>query len=146
MGPGVAGLSACGALEAAPRWRLRLERDWGVTFRAGGEHRAAERERWLGPLEAGLRQIDFPEVTLEDRITYLEHAVSWQVRRALLAGRFDLALEVRSFGALQIAELLERREGRRPLLPYGVPLAGPREVLRFPTSSPSGPASGGARP
>jgi len=146
MGPGVAGLTARGAPDPAPRWRLRLERDWGVPLSTGRERRAAELEQWLGRLEADLHQIDFPEVTLEDRITYLEHAVSWQVRRALLAGRFDLALEVRSLGALKIAELLERCEGRRPLLPYGVPLARLREVRRVPTSSPSGPASGGARP
>ena len=141
MGPGVAGLSAWRAATGSPRWRLRLEHDWGVLLDRERERHEAELERLLGPLDAGLREIDFPEVTLEDRITYLEHAVSWQVRRALCAGRFDLALEVRSHGVRRIADLLERSEGRRPVLLYGVPLAGPR-----PTSSPSGPASGGARP
>jgi hypothetical protein len=111
MGPRAAGLTAAGALHAPPRWQLRLERDWGVPLHRTRPGRDARRERLVALLEAGLRQIDFPEVTPEDRIAYLEQALRWQVRRALLAGRFDLALEIRSLGAPGLAELMERRPG-----------------------------------
>jgi len=104
MGPGAAGLNIWGAPPGAPRWKLRLERVWGVPLHAARE-RPAGLDRLLDPLEAGLREIDFPKVTVEDQVTYLEHAVGWQVRRALRAGRFDLALEIRSHGARRIAEL-----------------------------------------
>jgi len=72
-------------------------------------------------------------VTLEDRITYVEHAVSWQVRRALRAGRFDLALDLRSFGARRVGELLERFQQHRPVLLYGVPLDSARGLRRAPS-------------
>jgi hypothetical protein len=104
----------------APRWRDRLERTWGVPLPAPASPFDAELARCHREWEAGLRKIDFPEVTDEDRVTFLEHVVSAQIRRALRAGRFDLALAVRSSGARRIAELVERR-GFRPVLIHGVP-------------------------
>ena len=50
--------------------------------------------RLTGEVEQGLRDIDFDEVTTEDRITFVEYAVAWQVRRALLCGRLDLAIRL----------------------------------------------------
>jgi hypothetical protein len=104
MGPRAAGLS-WSAPAGTPRWRLRLEREWGVTLDAGQLRHDAELARLLGPLEAGLHQIDFPEVTLEDRITYLEHAMRWQMRRALHAGRFDLAVHLQRMGTERLRAL-----------------------------------------
>jgi hypothetical protein len=59
-------------------------------------------------IEEGLRDIDFDEVTSQDRITFLEAAVAWQVRQALRCGRFDLALRVQRYGSERAAQLSER--------------------------------------
>jgi hypothetical protein len=56
-------------------------------------------------VESGLHEIDFAEVTTEDRATFVEHAVVWQIRRALHAGRFELALELQRYGVGRIAQL-----------------------------------------
>jgi hypothetical protein len=125
MGPRVAGLGTERAPATVPRWRDRLERTWGVALRAPTSPLDAELARCLHEWETGLRQIDFPEVTDEDRVTFLEHVVSWQIRRALRAGRFDLALAVRSLGARRVAEFAER-QGFRPVLIHGIPgIPGP---------------------
>jgi hypothetical protein len=91
-----------------PRWRERLERTWGVTLRPHRSPLDLELERCLEEWEAGLRRIDFPEVTDEDRVTFLEHVVSMQVRRALGAGRFDLALALSSLGSRRVEVLRSR--------------------------------------
>jgi hypothetical protein len=91
-----------------PRWRERLERTWGVTLRPPRSPLDPELERCLEEWEAGLRRIDFPEVTDEDRVTFLEHVVSMQVRRALGAGRFDLALALSSLGSRRVEDLRSR--------------------------------------
>lgn len=104
-----------------PRWRDRLERTWGVALCAPASALDAELARCRDEWETGLRHIDFPEVTDEDRVTFLEYTVSAQIRRALRAGRFDLALAVRSLGARYVADLVERRQGWRPVLIHGVP-------------------------
>ena len=88
-----------------PRWRERLERTWGVTLRPPRSALDPELERCLEEWEAGLRRIDFPEVTDEDRVTFLEHVVSMQVRRALRSGRFDLALALSSLGSRRVEVL-----------------------------------------
>jgi hypothetical protein len=59
-------------------------------------------------VEEGLRDIDFDEVTTEDRIAFIEAAVSWQVRQALLWRRLDLAARLQRFGA-ELAAQLDRR-------------------------------------
>ena len=119
MGPRVAGLSAQRAPATLPRWRVRLERTWGVSLPAS--RLDAELARCRDEWETGLRRIDFPEVTDDDRVTFLEHVVSAQIRRALRAGRFDLALAVRALGTRFVADLVERRQGWRPVLVHGVP-------------------------
>ena len=40
-----------------------------------------------------------PDVTIDDRISFMEYAVAWQVRRALGAGRFDLAIQLHGSGS-----------------------------------------------
>jgi hypothetical protein len=101
---------------------VRLERTWGVTVPSPSSPLEAELSRCADEWEAGLRQIDLPGVTDEDRATMLEHVVSWQIRRALRAGRFDLALAVRALGLRRIADLVER-PGFHPVLLYGDPTA-----------------------
>jgi hypothetical protein len=130
MGPRVARLGAERNPAPIPRWRDRLERTWGVSLEPSHPWLEAQLARCRDEWEAGLARIDFPEVTDEDRVTFLEHVVSWQIRRALRAGRFDLALAVRSLGARRIADLIERRQGWRPLLIHGVP--GPEDGPRPP--------------
>ena len=79
-------------------------------------------------IEEGLRDIDFEEVTTEDRITFVECVVAWQVRSAPRCGRFDLALLLQRFGAERVAQLYERMHGWRPTLLYGVPLPPGRDA------------------
>lgn len=61
-----------------------------------------------GEVERGLEDIDFPEVTTEDRVTFVQAAVAWQVRQALACGRFDLALRLRRYAAERIARIDRR--------------------------------------
>jgi len=114
-GAGVSGL------QDARRWRDRLERAWGLTLHDSVAPSRLHLPGFVGELEQGLGLIDFPEVTVEDRITFLEAAVAWQVRRALRAGRFDLAIRIQAFGAKRVMELHESQYGWRPVLLYGVP-------------------------
>ena len=117
-GAGVSGL------HDARRWRERLERAWGLTLHDSVAPSRLHLPGFVLELEQGLGLIDFPEVTVEDRITFLEAAVAWQARRALRAGRFDLAIRIQAFGAKRVMELVELHEGRygwRPVLLYGVP-------------------------
>jgi len=58
-------------------------------------------------VEPGLDDIEFAEVTGEDRATFVEHAVIWQIRRALGAGQFDIALDLQRYGVRRIAELTD---------------------------------------
>jgi len=81
----------------------------------------------MDEVEQGLRDIDFEEVTLEDRIVFVELAVAWQVRRALWAGRFDLAVRLPQCGVQRIARLHESVNGWRPVLLYGVPVSMKRD-------------------
>ena len=113
MGPHAAGLSLVDPAATAPRWRVRLERTWGVTLRPPPSPREMELARSLAEWESLLARIDFPEVTDEDRATFLEHVVSGQVRRALCAGRFDLALALAALGSRRVAALLEHPAERR---------------------------------
>jgi len=115
MGPRVGGLGDERSPARRPRWRDRLERTWGVTLPAPWSPLDAELERCLEEWETGLRQIDFPEVTEEDRVTFLEVVVSGQVRRALRAGRFDLALALSSLGSRRVAQLREAPGRWRPV-------------------------------
>jgi hypothetical protein len=99
----------------------------------GSERRPAlhaELRQLAHDIDADLREIDFAEVTTEDRIAFLEAGFAWQVRRALWAGRFDLAIEVQRFGAERIARLFAERNGWWPVLLYGVP---PRPSRRRPS-------------
>ena len=63
-------------------------------------------------IEEGLREIDFEEVTTEDRITFVEAVVAWQVRWVLGLGRFDVALRLRRYATERIARIYEEREDR----------------------------------
>ena len=80
-------------------------------------------------VEEGLRDIDFDEVTSQDRIAFLEAAVAWQVRQALTSGRFELALRLQRFGAERTAQLWEQVHGWRPTLLYGLPQGGVQDEL-----------------
>ena len=115
MGPSVGRLGDERSPARLPRWRDRLERTWGVRLPPPRSPLDVELERCLDEWEAGLQQIDFPEVTDEDRVTFLEVVVSGQVRRALRAGRFDLALALSSLGSRRVAELLGPHERWRPV-------------------------------
>ena len=119
------------------RRRDREPRSAPASWRDGPGRLDRDLRRLAADLEEGLRTIDFPEVTIEDRITFLEQAVAWQVRRALWNGRFDLAVRLQRVGAERIAEIHERRHGWRPVLLYGVPTPRFRRIR-------SGP--GGASP
>ena len=121
MGPRAGGLGLERVPATTPRWRERLERTWGVTLYPRRSPVDAELARCVDEWERGLREIDLPGVTGEDRVTYLEHVVSWDIRSALRAGRFDLALAIRALGARHFADLVERRHGWRPVLIHGVP-------------------------
>jgi len=108
-------------MELLRRWR---ERENSPGSMAGGDRATAFRSdfpRFAAEIEEWLQEIDFEEVTTEDRITFVEAAVAWRVRRALWAGRFDLAVELQRFGAERVAQLYEERHGWRPVLLYGVP-------------------------
>jgi hypothetical protein len=72
-------------------------------------------------IEEGLRDIDFAGVTAEDRITFVEAAVAWQMRQAMRCGRLDLALRVQRYGLERAAQLSERAIGLRPPSSEGVP-------------------------
>jgi len=120
MGPLAGGLGLERVPATLPRWRERLERTWGVTLHPPRSAVDVELARCVDQWERGLREIELPGVTDEDRVTYLEHVVSWNIRRALRAGRFDLALAIRALGARRVADLVERRQGWRPVLIHGV--------------------------
>ena len=62
-------------------------------------------ESFSDEIESMLRDIDYEEVTVADRITLVELAVDWQVRRVLEHNRFDVAVELRKFGERQIERL-----------------------------------------
>jgi len=133
-------------VHAMRRWYERAlgARSPAEPMRAAGLER--ELHRCAEELEQGLRDIDFDEVTIEDRITFVELAVAWQVRRALGRGRFDLAVRLQHVGAERIARLYESRHGWRPVLLYGVPASPAGESgepaqpwrLRRPRSGPNG--------
>jgi hypothetical protein len=111
-------------MELLRRWTEHLRR-----FSPGPAGSRAADLAWLTEeVEAGLREIDFDGVTTEDRITFVEYAVAWQVRRALRCGRFDLALQLQRFGADRTAQLYERTHGGRPALLYGAPSTPEREA------------------
>src|SRR5262245_37935391 len=101
-------------------WKERLRRP-----RPGAAPRATPAAeagflRLAAEVEQGLRDIDFDEVTAEDRITFVECAVAWRVRWALRRGNFDLAIRLQRFGAERAAQLYESAHGWRPVLLYGV--------------------------
>jgi len=109
------------AKESLRRWKRGLER----SRPEAGSDRPGQADRAFrllaGEVEEGLRDIDFDEVTTEDRITFVECAVAWQVRRTLRRGRFDLALRLQRFGTERIAQLCESLHGWRPVLGGQVP-------------------------
>lgn len=63
-------------------------------------------------IDDALRDIDFAEVTLEDRITFIRAAVSFHVESALQRGRFGTAVALRRFETERIAAL-------RGIMPHG---------------------------
>jgi len=75
-------------------------------------------------IEDGLAAIDYGEVTAEDRAAFVECAIVHQVRRALHAGHFDLALELQRWGVRRIARL---ECGSRPFRPRVIP-GGARRI------------------
>jgi hypothetical protein len=70
-------------------------------------------------IETDLREIDFEEVTSEDRVILVEREVIWQVRCALARGRFDLALALQRFAVRRIADLRAAEGGFRPMVIHG---------------------------
>jgi len=92
--------------DSVSRWTGRLTRSGFHAERYRAVQAEPTFQRLTGEVEQGLRDIDFDEVTTEDRITFVEYAVAWQVRRALLCGRFDLAIRLQRFGAEWVARLL----------------------------------------
>jgi hypothetical protein len=116
---------------------VRLERTWGVRLTPPAPLLETALAACLDAWERGLDAIDFPEVTDEDRVTFLEHLVSVQVRHALRAGRFDLALELRACAARRVLELDAGIRGWRPVLIYGMPVPARPRGERGLTTSPA---------
>jgi len=90
------------------------DRNRATRTRGAGDELAFD--RLTAEIEDGLRAIDFDEVSDEDRATFVEHAVVWQVRRALGAARFDLALELQRWGVERLATIERGRQPFRPRL------------------------------
>jgi len=84
-------------LEGWGRWRTR----WPD---ADAEVRAFARA-----LERDLAELEYEEVTAEDRVTFVEAVVEQGMRRALARGCFDLALRLRSYGRERVRALFEGR-------------------------------------
>src|SRR5262245_2354392 len=82
---------------------------WNRWFRSSGPGEEAEQalalRAFADELEAELREVDYEEVTLEDRMTLVEHVAVWQVRCALARGQFDLALGLQRLAVRRISEL-----------------------------------------
>jgi hypothetical protein len=78
----------------------------------------------LEEIEADLREVDFEEVTIEDREILIEREVIWQVRCALAGGRFDLALALQRYGVRRIADLRRGESGFRPVVIRGTDSPG----------------------
>jgi len=57
-------------------------------------------------IEAGLAMIEFPEVTEEDRVTFLEAAVEWHARCARRLGLAGLGTRLREFVDARRRQLL----------------------------------------
>jgi hypothetical protein len=109
-------------------WDRHIRRSWPRSDAQPSDAEALDPDRLMAEVEEGLRDIEFAEVTTEDRITFVEYAVAWQVRRALRCGRFDLALQLGRFGVQRIGELHAREHGFRPILLYGIPQAPRRNA------------------
>jgi hypothetical protein len=90
--------------------RRRISRSIGWPSFARASDSLPTVERFSEDIEAILRNIDFEEVTVADRVTFVELAVDWQVRRVLECNRLDLAVELRKFGERQIAKLQTTEE------------------------------------
>src|SRR5439155_7457197 len=105
------------ARESLRRWKQRLVHPRPAPAPDPPARMDRAFQRLAEEVEEGLREIEFDEVTTEDRITFVECAVAWQVRRALRCGRFDLAPRLQRFGAERVARLDERAHGWRPTLP-----------------------------
>jgi hypothetical protein len=117
-------------LESLRRWKAQL---WHLPWEAELEQSLQLEvafQQLVQEVEDGLRDIDFDDVTTDDRIAFVEAAVAWQVRRTLARGRFDLALRIQRYGAERVAQLYERVHGWRPSLLYGVPSPPARDVGR----------------
>jgi hypothetical protein len=80
---------------------------------------AAACDRLQAMLAAWLDDIDFDEVTLEDRLTFVECVVAHQVRSAVRSRRFELAPHYRRVGE-QMADELRAREAWRSGMSRGV--------------------------
>src|SRR5262249_55956578 len=113
MGPRAACLTVLRP-DPTPAWRVRLERDWGVRLDDPEARWRLELDRFAAELDDGLRRIAYPEVTAEGRVTFLELALAWQVRRALNAGRFDLAVRLARAGCERRDGLDSGRDGSSP--------------------------------
>jgi hypothetical protein len=70
-------------------------------------HEAPALQRFIDDVEAVLQDIDFVEVTFEDKITFVQLAADWQARRARERGRLDLEAQLRRFRDDRVAELRE---------------------------------------
>ena len=86
---------------------MRLE-GWGrwLTPRRDAD---AEVRAFARAMEHDLAELEYEEVTAEDRATFVEAVVEQEMRRALARGRFDLALRLRSYGRERVRELFEGR-------------------------------------
>jgi hypothetical protein len=88
--------------------------------------------RLVAQVEAGLREISFDEVTLDDRAIFVEQAVVWQIRTALQTQRFDLALELQRYAVRRIAEIhASARTPSRAWSRLTVVRGGPRPISEY---------------
>jgi hypothetical protein len=62
-------------------------------------------------LDQGLQQLEFDEVTHDDRITYVTCVTDAHVRRAWRAGAAGLAASLRRLGDRRLARLARARPG-----------------------------------
>lgn len=89
------------AMRLLPRWERGAPGSW----LAARDSDVLAYERLRSEIEASLRSIDFDEVTLEDRVSFVERAAVWQMRQAIRANRFDLALWLHKYAVERIAEI-----------------------------------------
>lgn len=85
----------------------------------GRDPGAVARRRLERALDEWLRDIDFEEVTLEDRIAFIESVVAHRIRRAIARGRLDLVPPLCGAGIRKAGEVGARLAGPGPIARFG---------------------------